>query len=128
MKDDDSITHRYGKLETVDAREILARARMMRSEYLARLVRSGFSASFKLGRRAISWLAREHERRVTVRTLMMLDDHMLKDIGLSRSQIHGMVNGVFSSPEAGQSQHRATTLTFAANKTAGNNDKVKQAA
>ena len=48
MKDDDSITHHYGKLETVDAREILARARTMRSEYLARLLARGLTRAMQL--------------------------------------------------------------------------------
>jgi uncharacterized protein YjiS (DUF1127 family) len=95
---------------------------------IARLLQSGFSAGIRLGRRATRWLAREHQRRVGLRALMALDDHLLKDIGLSRSEVHAMVAGVFRSPEARQSRERADTLTLVVNKKAVNNDNVRRAA
>ena len=93
-----------------------------------RLLRSGISAGVDVGRRAISWLAREHQRRIGLRALMALDDRMLKDIGLSRSQIHAMVDGVFRSPEVEHSQQRAKALTLAMSKKSLSNDNVRRAA
>lgn len=95
---------------------------------IARWLHSGFSAGIKLGRRATRWLAREHQRRVGLRALMALDDHLLKDIGLSRSEIHAMVDGVFRSPQSRQSRERAETLTLLVNKEAVSNDNVRRAA
>lgn len=95
---------------------------------IARLLRSGISAGVDVARRAISWLAREHQRRAGLRALMALDDHLLKDIGLSRSQMHAMVDGVFRSPEAGQSRERAKAFSLVVNKKAVSNDNVRRAA
>jgi uncharacterized protein YjiS (DUF1127 family) len=117
----------------------IAKGRLLRAQAFAalltvgaarivRLLHSGFSAGIKLGQRATTWLAREHQRRAGLRALMALDDHLLKDIGLSRSEVHAMVNGVFRSPEAGQSPERAEPLTLVVNKKAVSNDNVRRAA
>lgn len=122
-----------------DLEQYIAKGRLLRAQAVAAmfiaatkavawLLRSGLRTSIELGRRANSWLAREHQRRAGLRTLMALDDHMLKDIGLSRSQIHAMVDGVFRAPEAGQSQRRAKALTLVVNQKAVSNDNVRRAA
>jgi uncharacterized protein YjiS (DUF1127 family) len=121
-----------------DLEEYIAKGRLLRAQAvaalftaaakgIARRLRSGVSTSIDLGRRAISWLAREHQRRAGLRALMALDDHMLKDIGLSRGEIHSMVNGVFRSPETGQSR-QAKALTLVVNKEAVSDDNVRRAA
>lgn len=94
----------------------------------AQLLRSVFTGGFRFSRRLISAIAREHQRRATVRALTTLDDHLLKDIGLSRSQIHGMVNGVFGSPEAAASRYRPAAVKLATARPANSDEKVKQAA
>lgn len=125
---------REGELEHYIAKGRLLRAQTVAAALtagaagIARLLHSGLSAGIRLGRRATSWLAHEHQRRVGLRALMALDDHLLKDIGLSRSEIHAMVNGVFRSPEAGQSRERAETLRLVVNKKAVSNDNVRRAA
>lgn len=121
-----------------DLEHYIARGRLLRAQAVAalliagatgvaRLLHLGLSASIELGRRAVRWLAREHQRRVGLRALMALDDHMLKDIGLSRGEIHAMVNGVFHAPEAGRSEQRAKALTLVVNKPFSN-DNVRRAA
>lgn len=95
---------------------------------IGRLLRLGVSAGIDVARRAISWLAREHQRRIGLRALMALDDRMLKDIGLSRSQMHAMVDGVFGSLEVQHSQQRAKALTLVVSKKSLSNDNVRRAA
>ena len=41
----------------------------------------------------LSSLFRRSEKRRAVTELMYLDDHMLRDIGLSRSDLHMMMSG-----------------------------------
>ena len=41
----------------------------------------------------ISNLFRRSERRKTYADLMRLDDHLLRDIGLSRGDVHQLMNG-----------------------------------
>ena len=117
----------------------IARGRLLRAQaaaalltsgatHIARLLRSGVGATIELGRRAIAWLAREHQRRAGLRALMALDDHMLKDIGLSRSQIHAMVDDMFRAPETRQSQQPAKALTLVVNKKSVSHDDVRRAA
>lgn len=47
-------------------------------------IRRGEAASF--GRSLITWLRAATERRRQRRVLEMLDDHLLRDIGVSREQ------------------------------------------
>jgi uncharacterized protein YjiS (DUF1127 family) len=47
-----------------------------------------------LSRLVLAPLARLKAREAAYEELMSLDDHMLKDIGITRSQIPGVVRGV----------------------------------
>lgn len=132
--------HLANEITSTDFERYIVKGRLLRAQVVgalltagaggvARLLRASVSGSIEFGRRAISWLAREHQRRVGVRALMALDDHMLKDIGLSRGEIHAMVNGVFRSPETAQSQQRAKALTLVVkNEKAAGNNNVRRAA
>jgi uncharacterized protein YjiS (DUF1127 family) len=122
-----------------DLEHYIAKGRLLRAQAvaalltagakgIAQLLHVGVGAGIQLGRRVVAWLAREHQRRTGLRALMALDDHMLKDIGLTRGEIHAMVNGVFRSPEAGKSQQRASALTLVVNKETASNDNVRRAA
>jgi uncharacterized protein YjiS (DUF1127 family) len=42
-------------------------------------------------------LAQFHERRAAIRTLQELDDHMLKDIGMTRWRMEQTIHGGFAS-------------------------------
>jgi uncharacterized protein YjiS (DUF1127 family) len=120
--------------------DYIAEARRLRAEVMAsvlaaaaasttRLLRAAVSPSIKLARRAVGWFAREHERRVGLRALMALDDHTLKDIGLSRREIHAMVDGVFRAPEVGRPEQRERAPTLVVNKENGAaNAKTRRAA
>lgn len=48
-------------------------------------IRRGEAASF--GRSLIAWLRAAAERRRQRRALAMLDDHLLRDIGVTREQV-----------------------------------------
>jgi uncharacterized protein YjiS (DUF1127 family) len=41
----------------------------------------------------ISNLLQRHARRRTYADLLSLDDHLLRDIGISRSDVHQLING-----------------------------------
>ena len=64
---------------------------------LARLIGGSLKAAGKIGRRAATGLVRWHEQRAAIRELMALDDRMLKDIGMQRSQIGSVVDELLSS-------------------------------
>ncbi len=51
---------------------------------------------WRAGRTALSGTVAAWRRRVAVRQLQALDDRMLKDIGISRSEIHFMVRDQLS--------------------------------
>ena len=139
MRDQQRQQHLTAGASNLDLERYIIKGRLLRAEAvaalltagargIARLVLSGISATIELGRRAIGWLAREQQRRASLRALMALDDHMLKDIGLSRSQIHAMVDGVFRTPEVGRSPQRPKALALVVNKKAAGDDTVRRAA
>ena len=47
---------------------------------------------------AATWIVRSYRRNSAIRELSRLDDHMLKDIGVSRSEIRAVVDGVLDAP------------------------------
>ena len=53
-----------------------------------------------LSRLVLAPLARLKAREAAYEALMSLDDHMLKDIGITRSQIPGVVRGVINPHRA----------------------------
>jgi uncharacterized protein YjiS (DUF1127 family) len=53
-----------------------------------------------LSRLVLVPLARLKARETAYEELMSLDDHMLKDIGITRSQIPGVVRGVIDPRQA----------------------------
>ena len=52
-----------------------------------------------------SSLFRRSEKRRTYANLMHLDDHMLRDIGLSRADVHRMMTGVRTAHTRGHRTH-----------------------
>lgn len=48
------------------------------------------------------WIDRKHKRDRSIRELSRLSDCMLKDIGVSRHEIHEAVDGVLDAPVAHQ--------------------------
>ena len=77
-------------LAPMSAAEIEAYARRIRAEAVAKLVRTGL-ASLKTF--AVRYKARAEQRRA-MEELNALDDQMLRDIGLSRSEIPAAVAGL----------------------------------
>ena len=47
---------------------------------------------------AWNWIDRQYRRRGSIRELSELNDHMLKDIGLRRSEIRGVVEAMLDAP------------------------------
>ncbi|MFC3677816.1 DUF1127 domain-containing protein [Ferrovibrio xuzhouensis] len=84
-------------LAPLSAAEIEAYARRIRAEAVAKLVRTGVA---NLKTLAVRFKARQQQRRA-VEELNALDDQMLRDIGLSRSQIPAAVAGLIERPFAG---------------------------
>lgn len=103
----------------VDLESYLRRGRELRAQALraslgaiaqalAALARRAYRGAGAIGRRALAGAKRAHERRRATRALLELDDRLLKDIGLTRGQIHAAVDGLFSSPPSA----RANVLNF----------------
>jgi uncharacterized protein YjiS (DUF1127 family) len=84
-------------LAPLSAAEIEAYARRIRAEAVAKLVLTGL-ASLKTF--AVRYKARQQQRRA-IEELSSLDDQMLRDIGLSRSEIPAAVAGLIERPFAG---------------------------
>ena len=84
-------------LAPLSAAEVEAYARRIRAEAVAKLVRTGLA---NLKTLAAQYKARQQQRRA-MEELNALDDQMLRDIGLSRSQIPAAVAGLMERPFAG---------------------------
>lgn len=52
-----------------------------------------------------SSLFRRSEKRRTYASLLQLDDHMLRDIGLSRADVHRMMTGARTAHTRGHRTH-----------------------
>lgn len=83
-------------LAPLSAAEIEAYARRIRAEAVAKLVHTGVA---NLKTLAVRFKARQQQRRA-MEELNALDDQMLRDIGLSRSQIPAAVAGLVERPFA----------------------------
>lgn len=73
------------RLDQVDRQTIEYRARVHRAEFVGEMIGGGIARLWG----HVRWALR---RRAAVAELSALDDRMLADIGLSRSQIHAAVN------------------------------------
>jgi uncharacterized protein YjiS (DUF1127 family) len=73
------------RLDQVDRQTIEYQARVRRAEVVGEMIGGGIARLWGHIRRAL-------RRRAAVAELSALDDRMLADIGLSRSQIHAAVN------------------------------------
>ncbi len=64
-----------------------------------------------------------HARNASIRGLSRLDDHLLKDIGIDRSEIRAVVNGMLSRPptRGHRPALRAVTATDRAHPAANDN-------
>ena len=74
------------RLDQVDRQAIEHQARVRRAEVVGEMIGGGIARLWGHVRKAL-------HRRAAVAELGALDDRMLADIGLSRSQIHSAVNG-----------------------------------
>lgn len=86
----------------------LLRARRARAEAMAasarlvsaaavHLARQGLTSAARLVRAGRRRLVRWHRRHAMIQELMALDDHTLKDIGVNRAAIHGLVNDLLDA-------------------------------
>ena len=64
---------------------------------LAQLVREAVTIAGDIGRSAWRRIVRWHLRRAAVRDLMWLDERLLRDIGLRRSDIYSAVYGILNA-------------------------------
>ena len=53
----------------------------------------------------LSSLVRRSERRRAYADMLQLDDHLLRDIGISRSDLHQMMNGTRTAHAKGHRAH-----------------------
>lgn len=83
-------------LAPMSAAEIEAYARRIRAEAIANLIVAAWNAVKTIGARVQAYLAEQR----AVSELNALDDQMLRDIGLSRSQIPAAVAGLIERPVA----------------------------
>ncbi len=58
----------------------------------ARLIGRRLTSAIDALRSAAASVARWHQRRIAIRQLMALDDHILKDIGIRRGDIHSVAD------------------------------------
>ena len=56
----------------------------------ARLIGRALTSAINAVRAAAASLARWHKRRIAIRQLVALDDHILKDIGIRQGDIHSV--------------------------------------
>jgi len=78
--------------------EALARAAYLAIDGLARLAGAAGTAVAAAARSATDAVRRWRRRRAALYALMALDDRMLKDIGVSRAEIPGLVDDLLRSP------------------------------
>ena len=99
---------------------------------LAQLVREAVTIAGDIGRSAWRRIVRWHLRRAAVRDLMSLDDRLLRDIGLRRSDIHSAVYGILNAapPSLSDDGDFVTTVATTAGATgvAANDNRSKAAA
>ncbi|HUC60828.1 MAG TPA: DUF1127 domain-containing protein [Alphaproteobacteria bacterium] len=72
---------------------------------IIKLQPSTFGLGRIIGRLVLEPLARLKAREAAYQELMSLDDHMLKDIGITRSQIPGVVQGTID-PHAAVNENK----------------------
>ncbi|MEX1205758.1 MAG: DUF1127 domain-containing protein [Dongiaceae bacterium] len=77
--------------------EALARAAYLAIDGLARLAGAAGTAVAAAARSATDAVRRWRRRRTALYALMALDDRMLKDIGVSRAEIPGLVDDLLRS-------------------------------
>jgi uncharacterized protein YjiS (DUF1127 family) len=68
-----------------------------------------------IGLRIIGAMRRRGRRRVGARQLAQLDDRLLRDIGLTRAQVHAAACGLLSLGEPSPARHIGAPPTGAAN-------------
>ncbi|WP_341703498.1 DUF1127 domain-containing protein [Ferrovibrio sp.] len=87
--------------------EIEAYARRVRAETLARLIAAGWTRLTAIAGRFGTYLA----QRRAIDELSALDDQMLRDIGLSRSEIPAAVAGLIERPILAVNENQAGKVT-----------------
>ncbi|MFO1352437.1 MAG: DUF1127 domain-containing protein [Gammaproteobacteria bacterium] len=79
----------------IDVEYYIAGAHRLRSETIRRGLTNGLRALSRVGEHLLTTLQRWREHRSTYQMLMALDDHILKDIGIGRSEIPAIASGLW---------------------------------
>ena len=89
---------RYPQLRDTDVQAVIVTARKVRAERAERYLRDGGRFLIEVIGGLFGGLAKLIRQRAAIRELQQLDDHMLADIGLSRSQITAAATGRLPHP------------------------------
>lgn len=89
---------RYPELRDTDVQAVLAAARKLRAETAVRYLRNGGRFLIEVIGGLFRGLVTLMRQRAAIRELQQLDDHVLADIGLSRSQISAAATGRLPHP------------------------------
>lgn len=86
------------------------RGRTARANVLRHAARGLFDLSAAARRGLVSWIQGRHNRRRALRDLNYLDDHLLADIGLTRSDVDLLHRGKWPTRYADDLQESTTSV------------------
>ena len=99
---------------------------------LVRLVRTALAFEINLARKAAKAIGRAHKRQKAIAGLMALDDRVLKNIDLHRSQLASVVEEILNAPSPDDASDltlaEMTGTTRKTDKAAANDDNFESAA
>lgn len=102
-----STTQRLGFGPEIEAKTVAEhldgideRVRQLRSREAGKFLRQGRRSLSQAVRRATEWFRQRREEHVTFRELAALDDRMLRDLGLSRGELHYVARQAAATPGA----------------------------
>lgn len=102
-------TYQFGFDQTYVSK-IEVEAHMLRAQAISNIISEITSDIATLFSTAAQWVAIKVERNRQRNTLYALDDHMLSDIGITRGEIDGIINGTIKLDRGQSVPANITTL------------------